>query len=407
MQNWIERWGGNRTVLALSGARMADALGNSILIIILPIYVKEVAAGTFSLPTSALVGILVALFGLVGALLQPLMGSLADRTGRRKLFVQIALALMGLGVLAFTVATQFSHLVVIRLLQATGFAMTVPASLAIMASATEQNTRGGSMGIFTTLRIIGFAIGPLLGGYLQVHYGFQVTFTIGAALVFLSVFVVEVWVKEENVDVAPASQQARSPLSAFNFDQITPALAAISAATFMMAGSFSMMSPLENEFNARLDQTAIGFGVAFSALMVSRLVLQTPLGRLSDRIGRKPLVVGGLLLLVPGTALLGYVSTTLQLVGVRILQGGASAGVAAPAFALAADLSSAGTEERQMSVITSGFSLGIAVGPLIAGFLASVSFALPFLIGAGGCLIGAMLVQGFVPETRHAETVEA
>ena len=401
MHEWIERWGGNRTVLALSGARMADALGNSILIIILPIYVKEVAAGTFSLPTSALVGILIALFGFTGALLQPVMGSLADRTGRRKLFVQIGLTLMGLGVLAFTVATQFSHLVVIRLLQATGFAMTVPASLAIMATATEQNTRGGSMGIFTTLRIVGFAIGPLLGGYLQVHYGFQVTFVVGAALVFLSVFVVEIWVNAENTDAAPASDAARSPLSVFNLSEVPAPLAAISVATFMMASSFAMMSPLENEFNARLDQTAIGFGVAFSALMVSRLVLQTPLGRLSDRIGRKPLVVGGLLLLVPATALMGYVSTTLQLVGARILQGSASAGVAAPAFALAADLSSAGTEGRQMSFITAGFSLGIAVGPLIAGFLASVSFALPFLIGAGGCLVGAGLVQAVVPETQR------
>jgi MFS family permease len=174
----------------------------------------------------------------------------------------------------------------------------------------------------------------------------------------------------------------------------------------MMSSSFAMMSPLENEFNARLDQTAIGFGVAFSALMVSRLLLQTPLGRLSDRIGRKPLVVGGLLLLVPATALMGYVSTTLQLVGARILQGSASAGVAAPAFALAADLSSAGTEGRQMSFITAGFSLGIAVGPLIAGFLAGISFPLPFLIGAGGCLVGAALVQAVVPEPQR-EPVEA
>lgn len=407
MNNWIERWGGNRTVLALSAARMADALGNSILIIVLPLYVKEVAAGALSLPTSALVGILIALFGLTGAVLQPLMGSLADRTGRRKLFVQAGLALVGAGVLAFAAASAFSHLVVIRLVQAVGLAMTVPASLAIMATATEQHTRGGSMGIFTTLRIVGFAIGPLLGGYLQVHFGFHATFYVGAAFIFLSVFLVQVWVDAEETDAVPAAGEARAPLRALDLSVMTPALAAISVATFMMASSFSMMGPLENEFNARLDQTAIGFGVAFSALMLSRLLLQTPLGRLSDRIGRKPLVVGGLLLLVPATAWLGYVETTLQLVIARIAQGVASAGVAAPAFAMAADLTSPGVEGRQMSLMTAGFSLGIAVGPLIAGFLAATSFSLPFLIGAGGCAVGAGVIYHFVPETLSTEAADA
>ena len=48
---------------------------------------------------------------------------------------------------------------------------------------------------------------------------------------------------------------------------------------------------------------------------------------------------------------------------------------------MVADLSQAGGEGRQMSVITMGFSLGLAAGPLLAGLLAVFFFELPFLVG--------------------------
>jgi len=162
-----------------------------------------------------------------------------------------------------------------------------------------------------------------------------------------------------------------------------------------------MMSTLEVQFNERLDQTAFAFSVAFSALMVSRLVFQIPLGQLSDRVGRKPLIIFGLLLMAPSTALLGLVASTFQLTGLRLIQGLASAGIAAPSFALAADLSPAGNEGLQMSVITMGFGLGIAVGPLIAGILALVSFQLPFYIGGALSLLAAWIVHHKVPESIH------
>ncbi|MFN2220324.1 MAG: MFS transporter, partial [Anaerolineae bacterium] len=145
--------------------------------------------------------------------------------------------------------------------------------------------------------------------------------------------------------------------------------------------------------------------------MVSRLLAQVPLGWLSDRIGRKPLIVGGLILMAPATALLGLAATTLQLTGFRVFQGIASAAIAAPAFALAADLSRSGGEGRQLSIVTTGFGLGIALGPLIAGVLGALVFELPFIIGGALTIVGAGLVYRYVPETvqrgeSSAATVE-
>lgn len=126
--------------------------------------------------------------------------------------------------------------------------------------------------------------------------------------------------------------------------------------------------------------------------MIGRLVFQVPLGRYSDFVGRKPLIIAGLILMGPATIFLGEIGTLTQLVIVRLVQGLAAAAVMAPAFAVAADLSKAGGEGRQMSLITMGFGLGIATGPLLAGLLAIFFFDLPFLVVGILCIAGAWIV---------------
>jgi MFS family permease len=267
-----------------------------------------------------------------------------------------------------------------------------------MASATEKRTRGGSMGIYTSMRMVGFAIGPLIGGFLHDRIGFDAAFYTGAAFIFLGLVLVHFWVHE-----TPDGGRARAA-GAFRIldrELLTAGIIGLAIATFLMASSFSMMSALESQINQRLGQGAFGFGLAFSALMVSRLVVQVPLGWLSDRIGRRPLIIGGLILMAPATILLGLAATTLQLVGFRVLQGAASAAIAAPAFALAADLSRSGGEGRQLSIVTTGFGLGIALGPLIAGGLGALIFELPFIIGGALTIVGAWIVYRYVPETVH------
>jgi MFS family permease len=390
--------GANRAVLALSVARLGDAVGNSILFVILPLYVAKLPAPAFPLPEPIRVGVLLSLYGLVNSMCQPLTGALSDHLGRRKILIQAGLIVMGLGTLGFVLASRFVELVVLRSFQGLGVALTVPSAMALMAAVTEQKTRGGSMGIYTTLRMAGFAGGPLIGGFLYEHFGFNAAFYAGAFAILLGFLAVQFWVGE-----APVNDNSARPrrFRVIDRELLSPGILGMGAATMVMASTFSLMATLEKQFNTRLDQSALAFSVAFSALMVSRLLFQIPLGRLSDYIGRKKVILAGLFLLVPATALLGEAQTTLQLVGLRLVQGLASAGIAAPAFALAADLASAGGEGRQMSVITMGFSLGLMLGPLVAGILAVVFFELPFLVGGFLALVGAWVVYRYVPETVH------
>jgi MFS family permease len=386
----------NRVVLALSVARLADAMGNSILFIIIPLYVAHLPAPWFPWPEPVRAGVLISMYGLVNACLQPFTGGLSDRMDRRKPFIQGGLILMGVGTLSFTFASRYTDLLLLRGLQGVGVALTIPASMAVMARASTRTTRGGSMGIYSTARMTGFAAGPLLGGFLYDHFGFNWAFYAATVLIFIALILVQVLVKEV---AAPSKESGKRPFQLFDRHLLNAGILGAGLATFMMAGAFSMMTPLETQFNQRLHETALAFSVAFSALMVSRLVLQIPLGRLSDRFGRKPFIISGLILTAFSTALLSEAATTGQLIWARVLQGIGAAGIAAPTFALAGDLARAGGEGRQMSIVTMGFGLGIALGPLIAGLLAVSSFHLPFFFVGFLLLVSAWIIYKKVPET--------
>jgi MFS family permease len=385
-----------RPVLALSIARMADAMGNSILFIIVPLYVAKIPTEYLHFPLPVLVGILLALYGLVNSVLQPFTGALSDLVGRRKALILIGLGLMCVGTIGFIPATNFLQLVGLRMLQGIGVAITIPASMAIMAAVTDKETRGGAMGVYSTLRVIGFAIGPLVGGFSKVTWGFNAAFFIGAGFIALAMVLVHFWVDE--VKAPPKSLQAR-PFKIWDRELMHPGILSAAAAVFIMSIAFSMVTTLENEFNIRLDISALGFSVAFSSVMAGRLLFQVPLGHLSDSVGRRPIIILGLLFIAPITGLMGDVTTLWQFIFLRVLQGIATAGIAAPAFAVAADLSQAGGEGRQMSLITLGFGLGLALGPMIAGVLAIVFFDLPFLMGGVMAIAGAWLVHRHMPET--------
>jgi MFS family permease len=392
----LEHIGGNRMVIALSAARLGDAIGNSILFIVLPIFVAKLPSPWLPFPETVRVGLLIALFGLVNSILQPFAGAFIDQVGRRKPFILGGLILMAIATLGFVLVGRFTELLLMRSLQGIGVALTIPAALALMTSSSKKETRGGSMGIYTTSRMVGFATGPLVGGALYDNFGFNAAFLVGAAFIVGAIILVQLWIQEE------APKKSRDNPGKFRIidpSLLSAGILGVAFATFVMASGFTMMSALENQFNQRLHMSAFVFSIAFSALLFSRIFTQVPLGRLSDRIGRKPIIVAGLVLLAPSTALLGYAASVTQLTILRLLQGIGSAAVAAPAFAVAADLAQAGGEGRQMSIITMGFGLGIALGPLLAGVLAVYSFVLPFIVGGVLSLVGAWAVYQYVPET--------
>ena len=407
--------GVNRRVLALALARMADAIGNSFLIIVLPLYVASEAVGgsVFGIPSSMVAGVVLALFGIASSIAQPLAGRLSDRMGRRKIFVIGGLVVLGAINLMFAAATAYWHLFALRVLQGLAAAFTITASLAIVNEMSDPESRGGNMGVYNSFRLIGFGAGPLLAsallelgpfvlpGGIQVT-GFEATFGVAAGTAFLGTVLVGLLVQDpEGTGPAPR----RLALRVWDrSDQGTrlDTIFALGLATLVMAACMALLSAIEPEVNARLDQGPVLFAVEFVALIAALAAFQPVVGRASDRVGRKPFIVVGLLALIPTTVIQGLVTAPWQMIVARVLQGGAGALVFAPALALAGDHTARGQSGAQLAVLTVAFGLGIATGQLTAGFFVPFGFAVPFMIGGGLAAAGTVLVLTQVEAYEHA-----
>ncbi|PSQ85961.1 MAG: MFS transporter [Bacteroidetes bacterium SW_8_64_56] len=407
--------GVNRRVLALALARMADAVGNSFLIIVLPLYVASEAVGgsVFGIPSSMVAGVVLALFGIASSIAQPLAGRLSDRMGRRKIFVIGGLVVLGAINLMFAAATAYWHLFALRVLQGLAAAFTITASLAIVNEMSDPESRGGNMGVYNSFRLIGFGAGPLLAsallelgpfvlpGGIQVT-GFEATFGVAAGTAFLGTVLVGLLVQDpEGTGPAPR----RLALRVWDrSDQGTrlDTIFALGLATLVMAACMALLSAIEPEVNARLDQGPVLFAVEFVALIAALAAFQPVVGRASDRVGRKPFIVVGLLALIPTTVIQGLVTAPWQMIVARVLQGGAGALVFAPALALAGDHTARGQSGAQLAVLTVAFGLGIATGQLTAGFFVPFGFAVPFMIGGGLAAAGTVLVLTQVEAYEHA-----
>jgi MFS family permease len=399
-----------KSVVALGVARMADAVANSMLIVTLPLYIAAGPDDSLGLSASAETGIVLATFGVVSAFLQPIAGRLSDLAGRRRAFVLGGLfTLAGFNFL-YSLASGFWLLMTIRLGQGASAAFTITGSIALVNELSDPSARGGNMGIFNALRLVGFGVGPMmagfvvssgpyhvlgaeLGGYETVFYLATIGALVGGAMVALLVREPEHASKDVGeVEVHLRGVQGRALDPIFT----------LAIGTFVMAACIALLASIETRVNARLHQDARWFGIQFAAFIFSIALCQPFLGRASDHWGRKPFVVIGLLLLAPTTLAQGLVTTPVQMVVARIAQGISGAMVFAPALALAGDLVVEGQSGAQLAVVTMAFGLGLAAGQLSSGFLVHWGFVVPFAVGGVLALCAAALVHREVDEPERA-----
>ncbi|MDY7083396.1 MAG: MFS transporter, partial [Halobacteria archaeon] len=195
-------------------------------------------------------------------------------------------------------------------------------------------------------------------------------------------------------------------IDVFGKDHLLDPIFTLGVVTLFVIISISLLSTIEPQVNARLDQTTTMFGIQFAMFVLAQILLVAPLGAASDRYGRRPFLVAGLILLIPTTLAQGLVTTPLQMVVARFVQGAAGAVVFAPSLALAGDLAGEGESGTKLSVLTMAFGLGTALGPLSSGVLVQFGYIVPFAFGSLLAAIGAVLIYTQVEETLWSESAE-
>ncbi len=159
-----------------------------------------------------------------------------------------------------------------------------------------------------------------------------------------------------------------------------------------------IISPILPLYASAFAASAVQLGLVFTAFSVSRAVFAPFVGRLSDRIGRRTLIVGGLAIYACVSVL--YVSADrLWLLGVfRFLQGIGSVMVTPIAQAYVGDLTPRGKEGRTLNAFYSSQFIGMAFGPLLGGMIGGFwSYDAAFCVMGGLSVLSLLLVVLTVP----------
>jgi MFS family permease len=137
----------------------------------------------------------------------------------------------------------------------------------------------------------------------------------------------------------------------------------------MSSLGLGILSPILPAYVDQFAATSMTLGMVFAAYSLSRTIFMPPVGWLSDRYGRKPFIVGGLLIYTAVSPLYTFAGSAIELGSVRLLQGLAAAMLMPVAMSYVGSLAPEGREGFIMGSFTSAFFMGLGFGPLIGGFL--------------------------------------
>jgi DHA1 family tetracycline resistance protein-like MFS transporter len=167
---------------------------------------------------------------------------------------------------------------------------------------------------------------------------------------------------------------------------------------------FPVMPDLIREVTGRpLSEAALWGGVLATSFAVMQFIFGPTIGALSDRFGRRPVLLLSLLVMAADYLVMALAGSIWLLLAARLVSGIAAA-TFATAGAYIADITPADQRGRRFGLIGAGFGVGFVLGPLIGGLLAAIDPRAPFYAAAGLAL--ANLAFGFfvLPETVTAAT---
>ncbi len=166
---------------------------------------------------------------------------------------------------------------------------------------------------------------------------------------------------------------------------------------------FGIVIPLLPIYSKAYGASELELGILFASFSAMQFVFAPFWGRLSDRVGRRPVLVGGLLGTSASYVLFAFADSMPLLYASRCLAGFFGANVAT-AQAFVADVTKPGERAKGMGLIGAAFGLGFTFGPLVGGELVSVSMGAPGFFAAA--LSFAAASYGFV-KLREPERHEA
>jgi MFS family permease len=377
------------TLVTLYIVAFVGFTGFSFLFPVIPLYAAELGADV------AEVGVIAAMNAYVAAFLLIPFGLLSDRLGRHRLLGG-GLTLFTVAPLLYPLASNPMQLVLVRILHGAAAAAFLPAAFALVIDLTPPEKRGTAIGWYTASLQLGLMAGPITGGFLLKHFGFDPVFYACAAVSAVALILISVRVRafvyKPAADVVQTSSWGWMKQALVFAGLMTPMFIAIGS------GTIATYIPLYDDFLGTDEASA---GLIITAMYASSAFLRIPAGRLADRVDRKIIITLGLGLSALAVGLISPFHNLPQLILLAILFG-IGMGVVMPAsLALAADFSPASARGLTMAISTCFFQVGFAVGTTAMGLVGQASdFQTLFLASGLSIGFGFLLIFGLMRVKR-------
>ncbi len=355
------------TVLNLSLVTFLILLGLSMVSPILPTYAESFQV------SYTLVGFVVSSFAVTRMILDMPTGLLSRRVEKRRIMITGLILLSTSSVIA-GLAPNYITLVIARMIEGAGSALYVTTATVFLAQISGEEKRGQWMSLYMGMLLFGAIFGPTFGGILADVYDIRAPFFAYAIITGLAVIPTVALPKLANSgnETAPLrlreiTRDMREVLSNPSFLIVT---FAVFTMFFLRTGVRSTLTPLFAANNLGLDSAEIGLILTIGGITTAITI--TPMGSISDRIGRKiPLAL--CLVLTAGITLAIPFSTDIVTLGLAVGIYGLVIGLQGPSAAYVTDVSPQDKLEISMGLYRMISDFGFVMGPLLLGFLADIT----------------------------------
>lgn len=375
-----------RNVLALSLVSLLTDASSEMIYPLLPTFLATVlGAGAMS------VGVIEGSAQMVSALLNAMTGRLSDRLARRRPLVLAGYAIASVLRPLTGLATSAAQVLAIRVGDRVGKGIRSSPRDALIADSVDAADRGRAFGFHRAADHLGAVIGPLVAFVLLqwMGVGIRTVFLLAAVPAALAVVAIVVGVRE--VPRATPASRARA--------EVPPAPM---GGRFLAYLAALLVFTLGNSSDAFLLLRAQEGGVPaaqlpllWAALHVVKSATSTPGGALSDRVGRRPLIVAGWMVYAVVYLLFGRASQPWQVWGLMGLYGvyfGLTEGVEK---AVVADLVPAEQRGRAFGWFNLALGIGALPASVVFGWIwQRWGSASAFEFGAGAAVVGAVMAWG-------------
>lgn len=166
---------------------------------------------------------------------------------------------------------------------------------------------------------------------------------------------------------------------------------------------FSVLFPIQADYAEQFGVDAAVMGMISGIYSLMHFICAPIWGRISDRVGRRPVLMIGLLGYVFSQTVFGLATEVWMLFAARTLAGILSAGAMPTTMAYIADITPPEERAKGMGLMGAAFGLGVILGPGVGGVLGTISLGLPFFVSAGLSLLAFLTVLFLLPESLPPE----